>query len=457
MATMKCKTCNRIYNYRSSELCPKCGAYNRPPHRMEVEFDNNGNAVLNVDKDSPHTAYTTTESKFSYAEQARKVRDALVNNDIVEQSTLDALGNQMNKWGGRLEKWWRSNSGVNRHVAKDSPLRDRRQGKSSGAKAVAITVAVSILASLLGTIMNSCESNRVHVAPEPDDSISVEQVAPSDRYWSNEDRKMILDAYAVSEEVGMTEVFEWRNAMYWVGAWQLTSGGNGNNVMILSVNGNEFPEERLEDCFLLWVDWDGTEWVYHPESFQNGALIFRDLHATSMPEDTLCWLFFNDYDENDNWIGTTAVSLVEHDTYFSDASQDLASVEGWTEEGWKDLLSYHDITAEYSMGSGFMWQGSRVEAAGWEKDDGVMSVSVTGDHLSEEELLDKCYLLWFDTEGEECIYHPHRYEDGALIFSNIRDQVNDTSYIWLVMMEGHVLNTESNTMENLGTTAVRLN
>ena len=33
MVTIQCKSCGRVYNYRSSELCPKCGAY-RLPHRL---------------------------------------------------------------------------------------------------------------------------------------------------------------------------------------------------------------------------------------------------------------------------------------------------------------------------------------------------------------------------------------------------------------------------------------
>lgn len=457
MATINCKSCGRTYNYRSSELCPKCGAFNRPPHRMRVGFDSSGSVELQTEKEFARNARAAGPDDVCFEEQARKVRSS---DTLIDSETLDALGKQLNKWGGQLEKWWTENSEKNRYAAKDSPLRDRKKGKSSGSKAVAIIAAVSVLVSLLGSIMESCESNRVHIAPEPDYSIPTEEVAPAARYWSAETRKEILDTYAVSEEVGMGTVFEWHDMKLWLGSWEL-SGGSGDNFMVVSVNcGDAFPEDRLEDCFLLWVDWDGTEWVFNPTKFQNGALIFDYLHTDTMPEDTLCWLLFNDYDENNNWIGTTAVSLVEHDTYFSsalDASQDYASVEVWTEEGWKDLLSNYDVTEECSMGSGFMWQGSRVEVAGWEKTNSSMDISIIGDDLSKEALLDKCYLLWFDLGGEERIYNPDRYEDGTLIFNSIRDEVYDTSCIWLVLMEGYVLNTESNTMENLGTTAVRLN
>lgn len=458
MATMKCKACNRVYNYRNSELCPKCGAYNRPPHRMQVEFDENGNAALSADKGNTRPTYTTTETKTSYAESIRKVRDTLVENDIVDSKTLDTLGEQLNKWGGRLERWWRSNSGVNRHVTKDSPLRDRKQGKSGG-KAAVIIAAVGVLVSLLGTILESCESNRVHIAPAPDVSIATEQVAPADRYWSAEDRKMILDAYAVSEEMPMGEVFEWQDVKMWLGGWEL-SGGSSDNFMVVSVNcGDVFPEERLDDCFLLWVDWDGTEWVYNPTKFQNGALIFNYLHTTSMPEDTLCWLIFNDYDENDNWIGTTAVSLVEHDLYWNSATQDFASTEVWPEEKRKALLESYGVTQTYNMGSTFIWEGQHVAVNGWEVNenngDRFMEVSVDVDDEYVEDVLNKWYLLWLDENGDQWSYLPSAYRDGELVFTDLHTTIIDESTpIWLLCEQYEQYDA---VRQYISTTAVTLN
>ena len=46
MANIKCKSCGRRYSYLESDLCPHCGAYNRPPSRMRVDFDKDGNAEL---------------------------------------------------------------------------------------------------------------------------------------------------------------------------------------------------------------------------------------------------------------------------------------------------------------------------------------------------------------------------------------------------------------------------
>ena len=46
MASIKCKACGRRYSYHQSDLCPHCGAYNKPSSRMRVDFDKDGNAEL---------------------------------------------------------------------------------------------------------------------------------------------------------------------------------------------------------------------------------------------------------------------------------------------------------------------------------------------------------------------------------------------------------------------------
>ncbi len=46
MANIKCKSCGKRYSYHESDLCPHCGAYNRPSSRMRVDFDRDGNAEL---------------------------------------------------------------------------------------------------------------------------------------------------------------------------------------------------------------------------------------------------------------------------------------------------------------------------------------------------------------------------------------------------------------------------
>ena len=437
MANIKCKSCGRAYNYRSNELCPKCGAFNRPPHRMRVGFNADGGVELQTEREFVREAQRFDARDDVCAEgQARKVRNS---DTLISSETLDQLGNQLNKWGSRVEKWWTENSQKSTPVAKDSPLRDRKKGKSSGSKAVAIVAAVSIFVSLLGTIMESCESNRIPIVPEPDVSIATEQVAPTEIYWSEEHYQRILETYAVSKDVPMGEVFEWYGTKLWLGGWEL-SGDSGDNFMVVSVNSNEsFPVEHLDDCFLLWVDWDGTEWVFAPEKFQNGALIFRYLHTDSMPEGTLCWLIFNDFDENGNWTGnTTAVSLVEHDGYFSDAPYDDSSTEAialWSEEDCKEELFLYGVTEVVNMGTTFDWEGMKLWVDGWSKDgmdNSTMILSINSNQPLSTTALERCFLVWASEPKMSWTYYPESYQDGTLTFTGLYDPLHEGIKLWLV-------------------------
>ena len=452
MASIKCKSCGRTYNYRSSELCPKCGAYNRPPHQMRVNFDENGSAELQSDREFREDI----SESASVEETVRKVGETLISSQ-----TLESLGRELNKWGSRVEKWWTENSeksATHAKVAKDSPLRDRRQAKRGGKSALAVVIAVSIFASLIGSITESCGSNLVSVRPEPDYSIPAEEVAPSEVVWTDEDKKNLLTHYEVNEVVSMGTAFDCEGHDLWVNGYEVSGEPGVDMFMVLSLNSNgELPASILERCFLVWSEDPMMSWAYYPASYQDGALIFYDLQDP-VYDNTRIWLLcesFQQGSEDPNQrIGATAVELTEDD---ADASQN-AAVEVWSEEEQKELLSFHDVTEEYSMGSGFIWLDSRVGIYGWGKDDSTMDVSIEGEMLSGEELLDMCYLLWYDlADGEEHMYHPDSYENGALVFKNIRSEILDTTYIWLIMQEGYILNTESNKMENIGTIAVQLN
>ena len=63
MANIKCKSCGRRYSYHESDLCPNCGAYNRPSSRLRVDFDKDGNAEL------------LTETAFLQQSKAGKQRE----------------------------------------------------------------------------------------------------------------------------------------------------------------------------------------------------------------------------------------------------------------------------------------------------------------------------------------------------------------------------------------------
>lgn len=80
MASIKCKACGRRYSYHDSDLCPHCGAYNKPGGRMRVDFDRDGNAELLHEKQFLQQSAAGRkwkdcyEQKECYEDAARQVR-----------------------------------------------------------------------------------------------------------------------------------------------------------------------------------------------------------------------------------------------------------------------------------------------------------------------------------------------------------------------------------------------
>ena len=66
MANMKCKACGRRYSYHESDLCPHCGAYNRPSSRMRVDFDKDGNAELLHEQEFQRKSAANRQQKDCY-------------------------------------------------------------------------------------------------------------------------------------------------------------------------------------------------------------------------------------------------------------------------------------------------------------------------------------------------------------------------------------------------------
>ena len=80
MASIKCKACGKRYSYHESDLCPHCGAYNRPSSRMRVDFDKDGNAELLNEKQFLQQSAAGRKRKDCYEQKechegaARQVR-----------------------------------------------------------------------------------------------------------------------------------------------------------------------------------------------------------------------------------------------------------------------------------------------------------------------------------------------------------------------------------------------
>lgn len=66
MASIKCKACGKRYSYHESDLCPHCGAYNKPSSRMRVDFDRDGNAELLHEEEFQRQSAANRQRKDCY-------------------------------------------------------------------------------------------------------------------------------------------------------------------------------------------------------------------------------------------------------------------------------------------------------------------------------------------------------------------------------------------------------
>ena len=69
MASIKCKSCGKRYSYHDSDLCPHCGAYNKPSSRMRVDFDQEGNAELLHEQDFLRQSEAGQKRKVCYEQK----------------------------------------------------------------------------------------------------------------------------------------------------------------------------------------------------------------------------------------------------------------------------------------------------------------------------------------------------------------------------------------------------
>ncbi len=68
MANIRCKVCGKTYNYEQEGMCPKCGAYNRPPRRERVDPDG---TVHELRESENGTVPNHPGKKACYEEQVR--------------------------------------------------------------------------------------------------------------------------------------------------------------------------------------------------------------------------------------------------------------------------------------------------------------------------------------------------------------------------------------------------
>lgn len=74
MSVIRCKACGCVYDYNKQGMCPKCGAYNRPPRRERVDPDGSVHFVESHDAAVPsHRGKKVCyEQKTCYEGQTRR-------------------------------------------------------------------------------------------------------------------------------------------------------------------------------------------------------------------------------------------------------------------------------------------------------------------------------------------------------------------------------------------------
>lgn len=114
MADIKCKACGRRYSYHTSDLCPRCGAYNKPQSRMRVDFDKNGSAELLNEQQFQRRSEANRKSRVCYEQKechedavrvSEKEPESRWLNDLLEGVGGDEMKNVLNKaksWSGSL-------------------------------------------------------------------------------------------------------------------------------------------------------------------------------------------------------------------------------------------------------------------------------------------------------------------------------------------------------------------
>ena len=77
MAILRCKGCGKMYNYEKEGMCPKCGAYNRPPQRNSIYADGTVHHAEDYDFErpaAPKAGKVCYEEKECHEDTARRVR-----------------------------------------------------------------------------------------------------------------------------------------------------------------------------------------------------------------------------------------------------------------------------------------------------------------------------------------------------------------------------------------------
>lgn len=224
MASIRCKACGCTYDYNKEGMCPKCGAYNRPPRRERVDPD--GSIHYLEPRDAavpPHRGKKVCyEQKTCYEEQTRRPRQPA---GTGETDDLCA------------REWENLKGSVQRLRARYQTM-DKKQRGNVGKIIIAVVIGLVLL-------LNSCNIHREYNVPDEPD-------------WS-EDSSVVAVPEPSYEGYQMNEWFDLLDCSVAV-----TDAFLGDDGIVVTVEG--LPEDAFEPGLSAYGT-DGSIYSTYPMEF----------------------------------------------------------------------------------------------------------------------------------------------------------------------------------------------
>ena len=175
MASIRCKACGCTYDYNKEGMCPKCGAYNRPPRRERVDPDGSIHYLEPRDAAVPphHGKKVCYEKKTCYEEQTRRSRQPADTGEADDH---------------RAQEWENLKGGVQRLWTRYQTM-DKKQRGNVGKIIIAVVIGLVLL-------LNSCNIHRENnVSDEPDWSEGSSVVAVPEPTYADYQMHEWFDTY----------------------------------------------------------------------------------------------------------------------------------------------------------------------------------------------------------------------------------------------------------------------
>ena len=260
MASIRCKACGCTYDYNKEGMCPKCGAYNRPPRRERVDPD--GSIHYLEPRDAavpPHRGKKVCyEQKTCYEEQTRRPRQPAGTGE-----TYDLCAQE-----------WENLKGTVQRLRARYQTMDKKQRGNVGKIIIAVVTGLVLL-------LNSCNIHRENnVQDEPD--------------WS-EDSSVVAVPEPTYAGYQMNEWFDLLGSSVAV-----TDAFLGDDGIIVTVEG--LPEDAFEPGLSAYGT-DGSVYSTYPMEFtrQDGidVITYDRYFLEDVPQLDGLFLTFDEFAELD--------------------------------------------------------------------------------------------------------------------------------------------------------------